>query len=1489
MVEIAQDTVFAPFTPTDEIMTEETFRTNSETDALTTRRENQAALALNAKGMSDDIVASYLEMAQNRDPVDSGVTFNNAMTELLQQQKLALREVGASMLELTSSVEGQQEVVESVIDTEKDLEDQSLTIQGRYEQYISINTNPNQMTKEQMEDMANRMAILDIVEEIVADISGWEVAADLATELIFAPKFILDNIQTFGEFNPLSAEKAFRQLVSGFRGMSPEEQRRVFPQIKKELLAALPRTRAVQILLALADPTIVEDVAFEFGPLAVAESLLVLAGFATLIARGRKQFKIISQLSAMGRKQDAARINTAALADETGSMKDATGIDKLSAENSSLPFKTDDYDPAADNSISGAAQQHILGFRESARKITRDVDQNQQALPEGLLNPAEMQKAVDRIDDQFQGLVGNLLDQPKITEAGSIEIPSTLKFNRTITTRGVKYDFKISDQAGNEEIGEFTGSFNLDDIGKWTAMRRSFFNIASPRRLSVNTDLEEDVKAALRLDFSGTAVQTRFKQLLVAAGKGVRKEDGVGRTTQLRQIDEVLLEGDAARKQWTVLELKAGVGGNQLNDAQIVAYYNYREIFDSMFWLRNQTARRDMDGRGFLSISRVGPTKVGDDFEEVAGEAAGIGFGRPDVDAIAARTTIRNNPNIRQLVKLDSGEVRQVRDIDFDKLYADNYRLVFLQDDMIVGSSRYSHILVRSDNISDLPNQVLAYRDGYVPKFNPKGNYFVQSFRNSHINGAPGTTRKVMRGFDNKRDADAWAAEQRQLIAAEVHPDGILERHLDGGLDGIRVIKDGDLEALRVGDSRLGATEGLIYGPRREEPLPFGLDGSTNERASAFESLQLYLENTKNFATRNEWRMGMAKRWENTVFDATGIRAKFGDMSDTFRKSHQELARWHDRIAEWAGWENKSETFWDKMTLSAYEWATKAPFLGKDSRVTQFLHTTRQVDPLGAIRSITFHTLLGAFNPIQLLVQAQGAAVAAAVLGNPLKIARISGRANLLTALQHLDSSPGGMADMIKSFGKNGIGKGDVDEWTAIKQFWDETGLHDSVLSSADYDAAIMGYGITRSTFKRVSEKGLLFFRAGELFNRRFSFLTALDEFGGIAAVAGNVAKKKEVLSRTSDLMLNLQRANRASWQKGFLSIPTQFMQISAKTMESLWGANKILGKGANRISDRVRVMLMQAALYGSAGVFFGKSFARQFLSAVGVEQSDLDAEEYEKYIIGVNGGLSDLFFQGIGADVTFAERGSLVNGWDQSLISLMFEPNILPTILAGPSGALPERLYFFLKNKLWPLMAELEMPDTYENDPDLDEVSLAETLKFLAVDAGSALLSPFSTWTSIQKAWIMNDMDLILSRRRDIVARGPFSAMTVALTSVGLKPLVEREVATLRKLNRNNDEYIKMRADWIMHINVLIMLEIRDGNPDDARLRKLRRYRKASELSIPTFQLRKRVLEQVQRRVLDGKSQHARELRKYMLNRSEDLATMTREGTFGEQLIQSN
>jgi len=69
------------------------------------------------------------------------------------------------------------------------------------------------------------------------------------------------------------------------------------------------------------------------------------------------------------------------------------------------------------------------------------------------------------------------------------------------------------------------------------------------------------------------------------------------------------------------------------------------------------------------------------------------------------------------------------------------------------------------------------------------------------------------------------------------------------------------------------------------------------------------------------------------------------------------------------------------------------------------------------------------------------------------------------------------------------------NELIRLHDLWRKTGYFDSVKQTADHGAASKGYGMSVDLFKRAADSGLIFYRAGELTNRRLSFSTAVNRW----------------------------------------------------------------------------------------------------------------------------------------------------------------------------------------------------------------------------------------------------------------------------------------------------------------------------------------------------------------------------------------------------------
>jgi hypothetical protein len=77
---------------------------------------------------------------------------------------------------------------------------------------------------------------------------------------------------------------------------------------------------------------------------------------------------------------------------------------------------------------------------------------------------------------------------------------------------------------------------------------------------------------------------------------------------------------------------------------------------------------------------------------------------------------------------------------------------------------------------------------------------------------------------------------------------------------------------------------------------------------------------------------------------------------------------------------------------------------------------------------------------------------------------------------------------------------------------------------------------------------------------------------------------------------MNLNRSNRAAWQKGILSIPTQFWQVQVKFLENMVGGS--FGYGVRRWTpaEKTKIMAGYLSMFGMAGVSFVDSIVNSAL-----------------------------------------------------------------------------------------------------------------------------------------------------------------------------------------------------------------------------------------------------------------------------------------------------
>lgn len=1410
-----------------------------ESESLRTSRLAQAAtIKAEVQGVSPE--QAFAEYSVKKPPTGK-VARSEAASELHAQTMTDARELFANQyMDVT-----QPEVSLQAL-AEQDLAEQEAEAAEDFpiQQYVDAIAAPD-MDPEQKKRLATALYLSDKVQELQEDIGIGEIASDILLSLI-PGKTIWDSNQAFGSINPVTQGENFAKLGEWFRGLTPEKQLEMFPAMQEHILDALPRSQAVTFIQGIIDPAFQSGGEFDLAFWNSVDGIAIAGGMVTAGIKLAKRFNALRAAAKAGDKSRAAGTNLTIMQGLDNGVGQVMGVDRITAQTNALPFLGEGMDDAAAaEDLSPAVHERIFQFRDRMKEAMTDLSEGESFVREGFLDAQDRTKAVDRINDEFATYVGS-------TYKGKDKIVNVTKTKED--TSGVTFEFEVTTPEGETVKDTFRGNFTTDDIGFWQSLPRESM-IFSEKAQANKTDFMSTVQAAIRLDNTAAAVASQLRRVIKDASRPIKGLRGKPRKQRVSEVDQILLTGDELGKVYTPQELKAGVNGLKLDEDQIEYYYNMRSAMDGLGILRNIDARRAMTARGVKEL------RVGADtpfFGEIVDDAATAG---------------RRIKGMKSFYKFEKGNNRRI-DVDqlnLEQEYADGYRLARLEEDTFLGGNRYQYVLVKSDTVHDLPHVVLDLKKGYIPRINPNATYFVQAFTDSAVNGVPDKIRKAVRSFDNKKEADEFAAK---LFANR--PDEFSET------TEFRVVEDGELEAFRAGDSGITQTGGLVYSPRSRTPIPHNDgDAASVPRMGALEAIELYLENTKNFMTRNEWRMGMRKKWENTAsFHLGGTKVSFDDPGAALQNA--QLAAAHRKIQEFSGFMDKGERWWEQTAKGVYEWSIDKA--GRN-RMSDFILSQRQKDPAARLRSMTFHTLLGMFNPAQLWVQAQGAVVALSTkLTQPAAMAKALRLNPIMTMLQHVDFDDVEKlpAQIAKRLGmapgtsyKAALAKAagvEVQELEDLMKIWKKSGFYDSTLSSADVEAAARGFPTSGDAVRSFINSGLMFFRAGELFNRRTAFLTAVDELGGASKVLASDSLLKEALNKSNDLMLNLGKANRASWQKGPLSIPTQFLQIQAKTIETVLGMN-----GALEPHERMKLLMSQFALYGAAGMFGGQWALRQIAAMSGLDQIDINNMP-EGAVKAMSGGLTDWLLYAAGAQVTAADRGALLNGMDQTVFSLFTEEQTAFEWIAGPSAVGPERFW----KKLQQISSQFSTPQDINGRVSFSAQDVSDTLRFLADDLAELAKSPFATGRQIDMFYLMRDLGQLHDTNGNLLAAPVegFNWQTEWGTLVGFKPDLLQKKYDLSEINQTYRDTVQFRTQLLIHQWDKFLLDLEGARKEGRDLSddEVRQHRKRHDVilnSIADPGLRQKVMESYSNKLRDrrvGGSQWDRQMQEYYDNMVIDL-----------------
>lgn len=245
---------------------------------------------------------------------------------------------------------------------------------------------------------------------------------------------------------------------------------------------------------------------------------------------------------------------------------------------------------------------------------------------------------------------------------------------------------------------------------------------------------------------------------------------------------------------------------------------------------------------------------------------------------------------------------------------------------------------------------------------------------------------------------------------------------------------------------------------------------------------------------------------------------------------------------------------------------------GKDA-----MYWLEKNNPVQFLRTVTFDSNLGFWNPSQLFIQTSTIASAMALHGDkslkgirtiyPLKTYAVSGYRD----------------DVLDVLAKRGVWEGSFDSEDEFKLFMRtmrDTGLYEV---GGHNLAMIREYGANKvfgasSVYDAVSEKGRMFFYFAEQANRSVAARIAWDDIMEAGLKPGTTQFRERFAGLTDDYSFNMMSQTSASFQHGLPSIPTQFWAYGFRMMDALMGSRFTK-------AQKARLLIANATMAGAAGV----------------------------------------------------------------------------------------------------------------------------------------------------------------------------------------------------------------------------------------------------------------------------------------------------------------
>jgi hypothetical protein len=1134
----------------------------------------------------------------------------------------------------------------------------------------------------------------------------------------------------------------------------------------------------------------------------------------------------------------AARINLAAM--DSPEIARAFNISTDDAITNAMPFQTNEWMPQAIEGLVPETANAINDFLRASEKKVRSMTTESDLLRVGALDKSDRKRVVRNFLDEMERtgedmmMEGITLSRVDVTK----ELADGFEFEYTITRTSDGIPENVVGRR-SWKVNQVTGNYDdtvVDLAGTTTAsipgLAPTAWSVTKP---GAALDFNDVTKTALQLEDIAVASKTRINELWLDANTSI---SGPTQVKARARVNDVELAGDEyvnpdsmeRGRVFTSGELMAGIqtrtGTVRLtNPAEVEAYYKRRLVADAFHSMQNFVTRRELELGGFKST-----------FVSPSGEDLAI-LVKPFDDAVQAMSSIRNKTGFEAWdTATKSTNVMSPEYIA--RVYEDGKVLARLREDWNVtgnanmrGGRSVEYIVMDPANVKQLPEQVVNYHPGYVPKINEGIEFVVKQLFPYKKAGTTGKSKgEALRAFASRKDAEKFQVIMATKYAAKYDiplEDALLQFEL---ADGSAM---GQMERM---ENALSGTSGLFTGTRAADDLLMGLDGVEIERMNPSEAYGRYIDHLGTKVAKNEWRIGRETDWLNTVRRQVP-EAKVNGFNGTILPDTDKgkaLDKLRDQINKWNRVPSRKESLYEAAIQGTHDWVLEgARGLGLKKESVPSILYLKHMDPASAVMSASMHTMLGTLNPAQLYVQASAAVVALSL--RPIRdIPLIMGRSaafGIFDNMRDVSTVAKAMRRLRKSTDTEVRAAAEDLE---VYQLWRRSGQWESVRSNADMNyMSNTGLGLTNDVLRNAGNVSLMFYRSAELLNRRVSFISAYDTIK--AQSKGRKVDDDflaDVLKLSNLTMLELNAANKAWWQGGqgangvqkTLAMSTQFLQVLTKTVE-------LIAKGPRRggfdNAQKRRIAAGQWLMFGAAGVPLTAMVGPAFVDWVGDKASlddnnPADVELKQSIANTVNQGTAGfLAHEMFGAKIEVAGRAALASGILESVKDIITSKDPLWIKALGVSGETGRRFggaviqtSAIAKSHAIAALAELEpfsMADR-RGQPNLSTGNMVAA----AADIAALMGTIPSLGRQLLKARMMNKHNIIMDRRGRVTVKADFDLATEVGVALGFQTTRETRLRSVQQTNMDNTELVRAASDVIVSAYHRLAY-IHDNSPDNA------------------------------------------------------------------------